>query len=94
MKRSILLISLFLTCALLSGAASNKPAYRIFTSKGKSTNYNAMLKESGAVDVVFFGELHDNPICHWMELQLAKDLLNYNGKQLVLGAEMFETDNQ
>ena len=94
MKRSILLISLFLTGFVLSGSAANKPAYRIFTSKGKSTNYKAMVKESGSADVVFFGEMHDNPICHWMELQLTRDLLNYNGKQLVLGAEMFELDNQ
>ncbi len=41
-----------------------------------------------------FGELHNNPICHWLELQLTKDLQAQKKGKLVLGAEMFETDNQ
>jgi len=94
MKQSFILICLFLTGIIFTGFGSNKPAYRIFNSKGKAAKYNSMVKDAGSADVVFFGELHDNPICHWLELQLTKDLLNYNGKQLVLGAEMFETDNQ
>jgi uncharacterized iron-regulated protein len=43
---------------------------------------------------VFFGELHDNPIAHWLELQVTKDLYTEKGGKLVLGAEMFEADNQ
>ena len=38
--------------------------------------------------------MHNNPICHWLQLELTKDLLNDSKKQLVLGAEMFEADNQ
>lgn len=45
-------------------------------------------------DVVFFGELHNNPICHWLELEIAKDLYAGNNKNLVLGSEIFEADNQ
>ena len=41
-----------------------------------------------------FGELHNNPICHWLELQLTKDLAAQKKGNLVLGAEMFESDNQ
>src|SRR5690606_42017558 len=35
---------------------------------------------------------HDNPISHWLQLALTKDL--YKTKSLVLGAEMIERDNQ
>jgi len=44
--------------------------------------------------VVLFGELHNNPISHWMELKLTEDLFAARGGDLVLGAEMFEADNQ
>jgi uncharacterized iron-regulated protein len=52
------------------------------------------LNEAKKADIVFFGEMHDNPICHWLQLQLTKDLYNYKKDKLVLGAEMFEADNQ
>ena len=45
-------------------------------------------------DIVFVGELHNNPISHWIELQLTKALHQHPEKVLVLGAEMFESDNQ
>ncbi|TAF00991.1 MAG: hypothetical protein EAZ80_03290, partial [Runella slithyformis] len=40
------------------------------------------------------GEYHNNPICHWLQLKLTKDLFKQKGENLVLAAEMFETDNQ
>jgi len=94
MKRLFILISLFLTGFFFTGFCSDKPAYRIFTSKGKSAEYGDMMKAARSSEIIFFGELHDNPVCHWLELQLAKDLLHVSGKSLILGAEMFETDNQ
>jgi uncharacterized iron-regulated protein len=38
--------------------------------------------------------MHDNPICHWLEYELTADLYTAKGKNLMLGAEMFEADNQ
>ncbi|MCX6287432.1 MAG: ChaN family lipoprotein [Bacteroidetes bacterium] len=94
MKRSLLVICLILAGYFLTGFRSDKPAYKVFTSKGKSADYGDIFKAAKSSEIIFFGELHDNPICHWLELQLAKDLANVDGKNLVLGAEMFETDNQ
>jgi uncharacterized iron-regulated protein len=91
MKR-ILLYSILLL--FLVSSKSDKPAYRLFNAKGKSVSYSALLEEAKQSDVVCFGEMHDNPICHWLELQLTKDLYEYKQRKLVLGAEMFETDNQ
>ena len=81
-------------CCILLAMKTDKPAYRIYTAKGHECNYSDMLGDAGKADVVFFGELHDNPICHWLEYELACDLYQETGKNLVLGAEMFETDNQ
>jgi uncharacterized iron-regulated protein len=74
--------------------AQDKPAYRIFTGEGKKADYQDMLKQALRADVVFFGELHDNPIAHWLELELTKDLHAEKGSNLILAAEMFERDNQ
>ena len=57
-------------------------------------NYSQLLKAAEGVDVVLFGEQHNNPISHWLQLQLTKDLHAAKGDQLLLGAEMFEADNQ
>ncbi|MCX6281039.1 MAG: ChaN family lipoprotein [Bacteroidetes bacterium] len=94
MKKSFIIICILLTGVFASTFGSGKPAYKVFTSKGRSAGYQDIVKAARTSDFVLFGELHDNPICHWLELQLAKDLLNVQGKRLVLGAEMFETDNQ
>ncbi|MFC5412930.1 ChaN family lipoprotein [Larkinella bovis] len=72
----------------------DKPAYQFYNQKLKAVDYQKVLKEAEEADVVFFGELHNNPICHWLELQLTKDLYASRKDQLMLGAEMFEADNQ
>lgn len=97
MKTSIFRLSLpalmAISCLLLAMKA-DKPAYRIFNAKGHESNYSEMINDARKADVVFFGELHDNPICHWLEYELACDLYKETGKNLILGAEIFETDNQ
>jgi len=71
-----------------------RPAYRLYDTRLKATTYAKLLRQAAGADVVLFGELHNNPICHWLELQLAKDLAAQKKGNLVLGAEMFEADNQ
>ncbi|NQV01452.1 MAG: ChaN family lipoprotein [Bacteroidia bacterium] len=90
--KSILLI---LTGLLISTTVwADKPAYRIFNAKGKKASYKEMLKGAGNSQVVFFGELHNNPISHWLEFELTTDLFEIKGGKLILAAEMFERDNQ
>ncbi|MEI7725295.1 MAG: ChaN family lipoprotein [Bacteroidota bacterium] len=72
----------------------DKPAYKVFNTKGHEVDYNDILKAAKNSDIIFFGELHKNPIVHWLELELTKDLFAEKGINLVLGAEMFEVDNQ
>ncbi|TGE25596.1 iron-regulated protein [Hymenobacter aquaticus] len=93
MLKKLLLLPLLMLLLSFSPAA-DKPAYRLFTGRGKPAGYDKMLQELAAADVVFFGEQHNDPIGHWLELQLAKDLLRLRQGQLVLGLEMFERDVQ
>lgn len=73
---------------------SDKPAYRLFTGKGKQASFTQMVKMASKADIVLFGELHNNPINHWLQLELTRALHAQKGAQLVLAAEMFEADNQ
>ncbi len=79
---------------LLFAFTADQPAYRLFDQRGKTTSYKKLLNQAAQADVVLFGELHNNPICHWLQHQLTRDLLALRHQQLSLGAEMFETDNQ
>lgn len=75
-------------------AAQDPATYRIFDASGNLTSYEALITTSSKAEVVFFGELHNNAIAHWLELRVAKDLFAKRGKDVVMGAEMLEADNQ
>ena len=78
----------------LSSFKSDKPTYRIFDNEGKKVKYSKMLEAVKDADVIFFGELHNNPICHWLQFELTKDVYTEKNGDIILGAEMFEADNQ
>jgi uncharacterized iron-regulated protein len=81
--------------ALISMAMrSDIKAYELFDEKGKTIKYKKLVKDAIKADIILFGELHNNPISHWLQLELTKDLHTEIGGNLILAAEMFETDNQ
>lgn len=84
----------FICYASFTMAQKHLPAYQLYDSKGKKLSYKKMLETVQQGEMLFFGELHNNPISHWLQLQITQDLYSQLGDQLVLGAEMFETDNQ
>ena len=51
-----------------------------------------MLKSLAKKDIILFGEIHNNPISHWLQYEVTADL--YDKRQVILGAEMIEADNQ
>jgi uncharacterized iron-regulated protein len=89
----LLLVAL---CILATSTAFTQDlkAYQLFDNKGKRVKFGKLVRESTRADVVLFGELHNNPISHWLQLELAKALYEDKGENLILGAEMFEADNQ
>jgi len=89
------LLLFFLLPLLALAPAGDRPAYRLFTATGAAADYDQMLAELAQADVVLFGEQHNDALAHWLELQVAKDLLKLKKPgQLVLGLEMFERDVQ
>ncbi len=72
----------------------DKPAYKIFNSEGKEVDFDQMMKSISKNQVVLFGELHNNPIAHWLQLEITMSLFEEKKQNLVLGAEMFEADDQ
>lgn len=92
MRKNLYLI--LLTALPLLSFSSDKPAYQLFDQEGKAVKYSKMLKDLLDADIIFFGELHTDPIAHWLQLELTRDLYQQKKEALVLGAEMFEADNQ
>ena len=91
MKYRILFFAMFVIFAAMK---SDKEAFELYDANGKDVKYDKMIKELLKADIVFFGELHNNPISHWFELEITKSLYDVKKSDLVLGAEMFESDNQ
>jgi len=89
--KKLLLLSLA-CCVVLNIWAQQKPAYILYNSNGKKVSYRKMINKLAQNDIVLIGEYHNNPISHWMELEITKDCKEK--RNLVLGAEMFEQDNQ
>lgn len=92
MKIRIIILSLLFIA--VTAMKTDKPAYRFFNQKGKPADYQEVINSALEADIVFFGELHNSPICHWLEFELTRDLFDAKKDNLILGAEMFESDNQ
>lgn len=88
--RSVVIILSLLVMSV--SAIGQKKPYVIYTSKGKKVSYEKMKKTLLKKDIVLFGELHNNPIAHWLQYEVTTDL--HVDRKLILGAEMFEADNQ
>ena len=94
MKKILTVMAILGAVFSTAASAQDKPAYAIFTSEGRTADYGTMLKSLMKADVIFIGETHNCPIAHWMEYEITRDVHDRTGDGLVLGAEMFETDNQ
>lgn len=87
------LIVVLLIMPLLT-SAQQKHAYKVFNKEGEPATYFDILESASDSDIIFFGELHNNPVSHWLQIELTKDLYNTKKDKLILGAEMFESDDQ
>lgn len=91
-----MMTKLFFGLLLLASAnlfAQDKPAYRIFDSQGNPATYADMINTISSQQIIFVGELHNDPIAHWMELQITESVYDSH-PDLALAMEMFEADDQ
>lgn len=91
MKKILWIVMLIMS--MTTYAQKTPEIYRIFDAQGKEVSYEKMIKTVSVTDVVFFGEIHNCVISHWMELKVL-EALTENNKKLKVGMEMLEADNQ
>jgi uncharacterized iron-regulated protein len=68
-------------------------AFKLFDTEGREVRFEAMAQVAAQHQLVFFGELHNNAIAHWLQLRLLKAMYNSKNK-MVLAGEFFERDDQ
>lgn len=87
-------LNVFLFCffSFLQINAQELKPFTIFDKNQKEINYKKMINQCKDADIILFGELHNNSIIHYIQLKLTQEL--GENKNLVLGLEMLETDNQ
>ncbi|MDD3875024.1 MAG: ChaN family lipoprotein [Bacteroidales bacterium] len=93
MKKILLTITVaFFSISLVF--TQEKPSYILYNKDGEATTFSLLIESAIRNNIVLFGELHNNPISHWLQYELTKEIYERIGNRLVLGAEMFEADNQ
>ncbi len=85
---------ILITILLISTSAKAQNAYQIFNKTGDVVTFEELVTASIGKSHIFFGEYHNNPIVHWLQLELTNSLFLQKDTNLVLGAEMFEADVQ
>ena len=69
--RLCLILSLLFS---ISTFAQHKAAYKLVDQNGKEIAYQEMIETLKDVDVILFGEFHDNPISHWLQYEVVEEL--------------------
>jgi uncharacterized iron-regulated protein len=93
MNKLLLAIGLVVISLKPPVAYAQRPAYALYDTAGVALHYDSALRQLSSADIILFGEIHNNALVHWLALQLAKDLFAKD-TNLIIGAEMLETDNQ
>lgn len=76
----------------VQATAQDKPAYLIYNAKGKRVTFKKMVHAAQKTEITLFGEYHNNPIIHWLQLEFCEALVSES--PLTIGMEMFEADDQ
>lgn len=74
--------------------AQDFDAYKFYNKNSKKVSPKDLIRDLAGYDVVLIGEHHDNSINHWLEKRITEALFEKKKGQVILGAEMFERDNQ
>jgi uncharacterized iron-regulated protein len=90
MKKTLIILIAILTYSLTYSQVPQ--AFKLFSSNGKAVSMKKMLKDLEDADIILIGEYHNNPISHWIEYEVSNYLASKY--DVILGAEMFEADNQ
>jgi len=84
----------FLVLSWQSSIGQQLHAYKLLNQQGEQVHFSELLYDALQADVILFGELHNNPISHWLQFELFRALNEAEPNTITLGLEMFEADNQ
>ncbi len=68
--------------------------FKLYDAKGKEVSIEKMFKDAASKSWIFFGEFHNSSTIHRLQLRLTQYLFEKHKSNLIVGAEMFESDNQ
>lgn len=68
-------------------------AYKVLDKNEKEITFSKLTEELENSEVILFGEIHNQPISHWLSLELIEDIFAKDSL-VQLGMEMFERDQQ
>ncbi len=69
--------------------------YRVYDAQGNQSSFEAVVDRALESDVVLVGEEHDDPIAHWLQAEMLRNLLEHaEDRPVALSLEMFERDVQ
>ncbi|HLS30698.1 MAG TPA: ChaN family lipoprotein [Flavobacteriaceae bacterium] len=74
--------------------AQELKAYQFYNKQAEPVDFGQMIGQLKNYHVILFGEYHNNAMVHWLQLKTTEALYAEKDKKLILGAEMFERDNQ
>lgn len=92
MKKFLLIILLFTITTHLQ--AQELKAYQFYDKEAEPVDFGRMINQLKDYHVILFGEYHNNSMVHWLQLKTTEALYVEKDNKLMLGAEMFERDNQ
>ena len=72
MTKTYLFLLLFITSSSLINAQDR--AFKLYNAKGKEAKYDKIIEQLSETDILFIGEYHNNPISHWLELEITKSI--------------------
>lgn len=87
---AILLFFIFFTSSIVG----QDHAFKLYNKKGEIISFGDAASKAIENEVVLFGEFHDQPICHWLQKEFLHHFYNKKSSDLIIGMEMFESDNQ
>ncbi|MCC5941288.1 MAG: ChaN family lipoprotein [Balneolaceae bacterium] len=89
---SLLLAALFFWG--FTNTVEEKPAYLLYTKDAEVISYSEVIELALQNDLIFFGELHNSAIAHWLQHEMVRHLAEDDSRNTIIGMEMFEADQQ
>ncbi|NHA07266.1 ChaN family lipoprotein [Mucilaginibacter sp. HC2] len=93
--KSLLILLLIALPSIVLGQDVSPAHYKIYsTAEQKMVAINDIIDQTGKIDVLFFGEEHNDSTAHSLEFALFKGLTEKYPAHAALSLEMFQTDCQ